>query len=60
METDRVYFSRRATEEREAALKAVHPKVRQAHLEMAKGYDERLAALASGASVPDTDLIGAA
>ena len=59
METDRVYFSRRATEEREAALKAVHPKVRQVHLELAKGYDERLAKIASTRPA-NVDLIGAA
>jgi|KBSMisStandDraft_5_1062788.scaffolds.fasta_scaffold09459_4 hypothetical protein len=60
MENDRVYYSRRATEEREAALKAVHPKVRQAHLELAKSYDERLAKMASSASSANVDLIGVA
>jgi hypothetical protein len=60
METDRVYYSRRASEEREAALKAAHPRVRQAHLEMAKGYDERLAGMTSSASSAPVDLIGAA
>lgn len=59
METDRVYWNRRANEEREAAIKAAHPKVRQAHLEMAKGYDERLAAMTASAPA-DVTLIGVA
>jgi hypothetical protein len=45
MESDRVYYLRRAAEERAAALVAPHPKAREAHLEMAAGYDLRVADL---------------
>ena len=45
MESDRVYYQRRAAEEREAALAASHPKARSAHIEMAADYDRRLADL---------------
>ena len=46
MESDRVYYTRRAAEERAAALKAEHPKARAVHLAMAAAYDDRLAAAA--------------
>jgi hypothetical protein len=40
METDSGYFARRASEERRAALKSAHASVREAHLSLAKRYDE--------------------
>jgi hypothetical protein len=40
MESDVAYFVRRAGEEREAAMKAAHLNARQAHLEMARRYDD--------------------
>lgn len=40
MEGDAAYFARRASQEREAALKAAHPSARQAHLELAGRYDD--------------------
>jgi hypothetical protein len=40
MEGDATYFSRRASQEREAALKAAHPNARQAHLDLAHRYDD--------------------
>jgi len=40
MEGDVNYFIRRASEERQAAMKAPHPAARQAHLKMATRYDE--------------------
>jgi hypothetical protein len=40
MESDAIYFGRRATEEREAAMRAPHPTARQVHLDMADRYDE--------------------
>jgi len=46
MESDSVYFRRRAGAERVAAMKAPHPSARQAHLEMAGRYDELAQALA--------------
>lgn len=40
MEPDVEYFSRRAEEERFASTRAVQPAVRQAHIEMAQGFEE--------------------
>jgi hypothetical protein len=40
MESDFSYFRRRATEEKAAALKALHLQARQSHLEMAERYDD--------------------
>src|SRR5436190_1299704 len=45
MESDVLYFGRRASEERRAALRAAHPSVRQAHLDMAQRYDELVNAM---------------
>ena len=47
METDVAYFSRRASEERAAATQAAHPAARQAHLEMARRYEEMASAIGS-------------
>ena len=47
MDGDHIYFSRRANEEREAAMKAPHPVARQAHLDMAERYKELATAIAS-------------
>lgn len=40
MEGDAAFCRRRASEEKAAAMKAAHPKARQAHLEMAARYEE--------------------
>jgi hypothetical protein len=40
MEGDAIYFSRRADEERSAAMKAPHPTARESHLELAARYEE--------------------
>jgi hypothetical protein len=40
MESDSHYFSRRAWQEREAATKALHPAARDAHLAMARRFEE--------------------
>ena len=48
MERDAVYYRRRLAEEKSAAIHATHPKVRAVHLEMAAGYEQRLAALDAG------------
>jgi len=47
MESDTLYFSRRAHEEREAAIKAAHPSARQAHLDMAGRYDDLARAMSA-------------
>jgi hypothetical protein len=44
MERDSIYFSRRASEERDAATRAAHSMARQAHLKMAERYDDFAAA----------------
>jgi hypothetical protein len=41
MEHDRIYLTRRASEERSAAMKSANRKARQAHLQMAQCYEER-------------------
>lgn len=46
MVSDRVYYERRAADERAAAMKAAHPRARQVHLEMAAAYEQRLRDLA--------------
>jgi hypothetical protein len=40
MEGDRAYCRRRASEEKAAALKAIHPKARKAHLELAQRFED--------------------
>jgi hypothetical protein len=45
METDVVYFARRALEERLAATTATHELARQSHLEMAERYEELASAI---------------
>ena len=47
MESDLVYYRRRAAEESAAAAEAGHVKVRQVHLDLARRYAERVAALES-------------
>jgi hypothetical protein len=41
-------------------MKTAHPKVRQAHLEMAARYDERVAVLVSSEKVAGVDLTSVA
>jgi len=60
MEGDRVYFERRASEERSAAMKAAHPKAREVHLELASRYDERLGEMAAGDAPNITPLVDVA
>ena len=48
MERDAVYFARRLAEEKAAAIHAVHPRAREAHLERSARYEERLNALRAG------------
>jgi hypothetical protein len=60
MESDAIYFNRRANEERIAAMKAVHQTARRAHLEMAERYDELVSAIVSRDRQFDPDFAGAA
>jgi hypothetical protein len=45
MDADLAYYRRRSVEETAAAAAALLPRVRQVHLELAHGYDQRIAAL---------------
>ena len=47
MESDSVYFFRRARQERDAARKAIHPDARQAHLAMALRFETLSEAIAA-------------
>jgi hypothetical protein len=40
MEGDVEYLRRRSQQEREAAMEAAHPRAREAHLELARRFDE--------------------
>jgi hypothetical protein len=42
MDNDRLYYARRAVQERAAAMRSTHSRVRQVHLQMAAAYEERL------------------
>jgi len=43
--TDGEYFSGRARDEREAAMRAAHPRARQTHIDLADAYEARIRAL---------------
>jgi hypothetical protein len=60
MESEGTYYSRRAQEEREAAMKAAHPKARQAHLELAEAYEGRTRAVAANLRRSAMRLVSAA
>ena len=47
MEGDVSYFSRRAHEERSAAMQSANPNARRSHLDMARRYDELVKAIES-------------
>jgi hypothetical protein len=47
LEGDIAYFRRRASEERTAALQALHPSVRKAHTTMAERYEDLVRGMAS-------------
>ena len=52
MQSDAVYFSRRASEERAAAGEASCASAREAHLQMAERYEELVAAIAEREHAP--------
>jgi len=54
MECDSAYFQRRASEERRAAMAAVNPNAREAHLEMARRYDDIASAIGARGSPTET------
>lgn len=47
MESDSIYFERRARQERIAARKALHPNAREAHMAMAERLSEISEAIAA-------------
>ena len=52
MEADFVYFNRRAAEEKAAASCAEHPNARQAHLDLARRYQDLADAIAGAEQPP--------
>ena len=58
METDAAFFARRARDELLAASKAVHPRARQIHLDMAGRYADLARAIDPGA-LPEEDQVQA-
>ena len=60
MEGNAVYYRRRLAEEKAAAIHAVHPRARDAHLEMAARYEERLTALEAGEDTAPLHLVDVA
>jgi hypothetical protein len=60
MEADVLYFGRRASEERRAAMQAAHSGVRQAHLELAQRYDDLVSAISAREKVLGLDLTSVA
>jgi hypothetical protein len=59
METDKAYYSRRAAEERVAALKAPDRRAHQAHLELAARYDDCIAGITQQGSYFGLDCLRA-
>jgi hypothetical protein len=57
MERDLTYFTRRASQERTAALLACDPRARQAHLSMASRYDDLVGSVRSNKREMDLLLI---
>ena len=55
-----LYLSRRAQEEREAALQAPNAKVRTVHLQFAEAYDAKLRELGARSRQPKLRLVDAA
>jgi hypothetical protein len=47
-EGDHIYFGRRASEERTAAMQARHSNARKAHLDMAERYEDLVRAITEG------------
>jgi hypothetical protein len=45
LEGDLIYFGRRASEERTAAMQARHAEARKAHLDMAERYEDLVRAI---------------
>jgi hypothetical protein len=60
MASDVDYFSRRAQEERKAALRTSDAHVRDVHLQLADAYEQRLRELAADARRSGMHLVSAA
>lgn len=55
MELDRVYFARRAAEEKAAAMRAAHPSARSAHLDLAARYSDLAEHIGHSDSSPNVE-----
>lgn len=60
MNANALYFARRASEEREAAMQSAHLKARAAHLEMARRYQDLADAITDRTLAVRFDVAGAA
>lgn len=60
MDKDLTYYQHRLAEEQSAERSARHPAVRAAHRELARGYEEQIAALEARSHVPERHLVSAA
>ena len=60
MVSDVEYFSRRAREEREAAMRAANDDVREIHLQLAEAYELRIRELSAAARRSSMHLVSAA
>lgn len=59
MEKDLTYYRRRLAEEQAAEDGSMHPAVRAAHHELARSYDQRIAALEADADTTNLHLVSA-
>ena len=60
MDKNLTYYQHRLAEEQAAERSARHPAVRAAHHELARGYEEQIAALEAHGQVPELHLVSAA
>ena len=52
MESDSMFFARRASDERAAAIRAKHPSARRAHLELAERHQDIADAIEAHYTLP--------
>jgi hypothetical protein len=59
METDAIYYARRAREERLAAANAITARVRQCHIQLAHAYEKRGHLMGAESHCAETDQVDA-
>jgi hypothetical protein len=60
MKADLIYYARRSAEEKAAAAEARDPRVRDAHLEFARSYDQRISTINAEQRRSEMRLVSAA